>query len=101
MADRVFFGWLEVSRPEDKDVLLIFSVGSGDEEGNISVNLIRDRPRLAACREGLWDCRSRQRLTARNDDVVVVIPPVAPEWVTPLSEGIRWLFGSASSPIRR
>ena len=35
------------------------------------------------------------------DDVVVVIPPVAPEWVTPLSEGIRWLFGSASSPIRR
>ena len=49
--------------------MLIFSVGSGDEEGNISVNLIRDRPRLAACREGLWDCRSRQRLTARNNDV--------------------------------
>src|ERR1700730_18499910 len=39
--DTVFAAWLEVSRLSDKDALLIFSVGGGDAERNISVNLVR------------------------------------------------------------
>src|SRR4051795_10229711 len=39
--DTVFAGWLEISRLGPKDALLIFSVGGGDAERNISVNLVR------------------------------------------------------------
>src|SRR5580692_12145286 len=39
--DTVFAGWLEVSRLGNKDGLLIFSVGGGDAERQISVNIIR------------------------------------------------------------
>ena len=39
--DTVFTGWLEVSRISNKDALLIYSVGGGDAERNVSVNLMR------------------------------------------------------------
>jgi D-sedoheptulose 7-phosphate isomerase len=88
--DTVFSGWLEVSRLGEKDALLIFSVGGGDEERNISVNLIRAiefaRQRVAR----VFGIVGRSSgYTARNGDVVVVIPPVEPEWVTPLAEGMQ------------
>lgn len=88
--DTVFAGWLEVSRLGDKDALLIFSVGGGDEERNISVNLIRaiDLARRRAARVFGIVGRS-SGYTARHGDVVVVIPPVAPDRVTPLSEGMQ------------
>ena len=39
--ETVFTGWLEVSRFGADDALLIFSVGGGDAERNVSVNLVR------------------------------------------------------------
>ena len=38
--ESIFSGWLEVSRLSDRDALLIYSVGGGDAERNISRNLI-------------------------------------------------------------
>jgi D-sedoheptulose 7-phosphate isomerase len=42
--DTVFAGWLEVSKLSDKDALLIFSVGGGDAERNVSVTPNSVRP---------------------------------------------------------
>ena len=39
--DTVFAGWLRVSRAGRDDAVLIFSVGGGDMEKNISANLVR------------------------------------------------------------
>src|SRR5215471_337561 len=39
--DTVFSAWLETSRLSGKDALLIYSVGGGDAERNVSVNLMR------------------------------------------------------------
>ena len=42
-------GWLEVSRLAESDALLVFSVGGGSRERNVSVNLVeRDRARARA-----------------------------------------------------
>jgi D-sedoheptulose 7-phosphate isomerase len=70
--------------------LLTFSVGGGDEERDDSVNLIRviDLARRRAARVFGIVGRS-SGYTARYGDVVVVIPPVAPGWVTPLAEGMQ------------
>src|SRR5437764_1867071 len=39
--DSVFADWLKVSRASRDDAVFVFSVGGGDAEKNISVNLVR------------------------------------------------------------
>jgi D-sedoheptulose 7-phosphate isomerase len=88
--DTVFAGWLEVSRLGDRDALLILSVGGGDAERNISVNLVRaiDLARQRGAK--VFGIVGRDSgYTARKADIAVVIPPVNPERVTPLSEGMQ------------
>jgi D-sedoheptulose 7-phosphate isomerase len=88
--DTVFAGWLEVSRLGDKDALLIFSVGGGDAERNISANLIAAIELARARGAKVFGVVGRATgYTARHGDVVVVIPPVDPARVTPLSEGMQ------------
>jgi len=36
-----FSGWLEISRLSERDALLVFSVGGGSRERNVSTNLVR------------------------------------------------------------
>lgn len=88
--DTVFSGWLEVSRFGADDALLIFSVGGGDAERNVSVNLVRavDLAKQRGAKVfGIVGRASGH--TARHGDLVVVIPPVDPDRVTPLSEGMQ------------
>jgi D-sedoheptulose 7-phosphate isomerase len=88
--DTVFSGWLEVSRLSDRDAILIFSVGGGDAERNISVNLVRavDLARRRGAK--IFGVVGRAAgYTARHGDVVLVIPPVDPDRITPLSEGMQ------------
>ena len=88
--ETVFTGWLEVSRFGAADALLIFSVGGGDAERNVSVNLVRavDLAKQRGAKVfGIVGRASGH--TARHGDLVVVIPPVDPDRVTPLSEGMQ------------
>ena len=39
--DTVFARWLEGSRLEKRDLILVLSVGGGDQERNVSVNLVK------------------------------------------------------------
>ena len=88
--DTVFAAWLEVSRLNDKDGLLIFSVGGGDAQRNISVNLIRAIELAKARGAKVFGIVGRATgYTAKEGDVVVVIPAVNPDRVTPLSEGMQ------------
>jgi D-sedoheptulose 7-phosphate isomerase len=88
--DTVFAGWLEVSRLSEKDALLIFSVGGGDAERNVSVNLVRAIDLARECGAKVFGIVGRGNgYTAEKGDVVVVIPTVNPDWVTPLSEGMQ------------
>src|SRR5512147_168371 len=38
--ETVFAAWLETSRLNDKDAILVYSVGGGDAERNISTNIV-------------------------------------------------------------
>ena len=88
--DTVFAGWLEVSRLAAGDALLIFSVGGGDAERNVSVNLIRAIDLAKERGARVFGVVGRNSgYTARRGDVVVVIPPVDPDRITPLSEGMQ------------
>jgi len=88
--DTVFTGWLEVSRLNGNDALLIFSVGGGDIERGVSVNLIRAIEFARDRGARVFGVVGRASgYTAREADIAVVIPAVDPEKVTPLSEGMQ------------
>ncbi|HVT52570.1 MAG TPA: SIS domain-containing protein [Dongiaceae bacterium] len=88
--ETVFSGWLEVSRLNADDALLIFSVGGGDAEKNISVNLVRAIDLAKSRGAKVYGIVGRDSgYTAKQADVCVVIPTVNPARVTPLSEGMQ------------
>jgi len=86
----VFAEWLKVSQARREDLLFILSVGGGDRERNISPNLV-----LAideAKRRGMDVLGIVGRdggYTRRRGDLVLVIPTVNEQHVTPHTEGFQ------------
>lgn len=97
----VFHGWLQVSRLNDKDALFIMSVGGGNAEKNVSVNLIRAIELAKERGAEVFGIVGRDGgYTKQQGDLVVVIPNVDPALTTPLSEayqGVVW-HGLVSHP---
>lgn len=88
--DTVFAAWLETSNLSENDAILIYSVGGGDRERNVSVNIVKAVDLAKERSAKVLGIVGRQSgHTARNGDVVVVIPEVAASWVTPLSEAFQ------------
>ncbi len=88
--DSVFAAWLETSRLGDDDAILIFSVGGGDVERNVSTNLVSAIDMAKKRSAKVFGIVGKDMgYTARHGDVVVVIPQVNPAWVTPLSEAFQ------------
>ncbi len=88
--ETIFAGWLEVSRLSDRDAIFVLSVGGGDVERNVSINLVRAVDFARARGAKVFGIVGREAgYTARTGDVVVVIPEVKAEWVTPLSEAFQ------------
>ena len=82
-------GWLAVSRLGAGDAVLVFSVGGGDAERNISANLVRALDLAGEAGAAIYGIVGRDGgHTARVADAVVVIPPLYVDRVTPHTEGL-------------
>jgi D-sedoheptulose 7-phosphate isomerase len=85
--DTVFAAWLQVSRACNRDVLLIMSVGGGSREHNISANLVaavdeaKDRGMDVLGIVGRDGGYTKQR-----GDIVIIIPTVNRDNITPHTE---------------
>jgi D-sedoheptulose 7-phosphate isomerase len=88
--DTIFTGWLEGSRLSGNDAIMVFSVGGGDVARNVSGNIVAAVD-LAKTRGAkiLGIVGKENGHTAKLGDVVVVVPQVNPERVTPLSEAFQ------------
>jgi len=88
--DTVFTGWLEVSRLNANDAILIFSVGGGDAQRDVSVNIVKavDLGKARGARV-LGIVGRDNGHTATRGDIVIVVPPVNADRVTPLSEAFQ------------
>jgi D-sedoheptulose 7-phosphate isomerase len=88
--DTVFSGWLEVSKLNERDALLIFSVGGGDVERNVSANIVKAIDLAKLRRAKVFGVVGKGTgYTARKGDVVVVVPEINAERVTPHSEAFQ------------
>ena len=88
--DTVFAAWLRTSKANANDAIFVFSVGGGNEEKNVSANIVH----------GLIEAKSRGLkilgvvgrdggYTKQVGDAVVVIPTVDPLRITPHTEAFQ------------
>jgi D-sedoheptulose 7-phosphate isomerase len=86
----VFKAWLKTSRANANDAIMVFSVGGGDVERNVSANLVA----------AIDEAKSRGLMvlgivgrdggyTAKAADAVIVVPVVDQDMVTPHSEAFQ------------
>ncbi len=86
----VFASWLRVSRLGPKDALLVFSVGGGDLDRNVSPNLVRALELAKEVGAGVLGVVGRDGgYTAKVADACVVVPTVNPAAVTPHTEAFQ------------
>ncbi|KAB2919027.1 MAG: SIS domain-containing protein [Hyphomicrobiaceae bacterium] len=86
----VFAEWLKVSRAKAKDAILIFSVGGGNLERNVSPNLVAAIKEAKARGLKVFGIVGRDGgYTKQAGDVVVVIPTVGESRVTPHQEAFQ------------
>ena len=87
--DSTFSGWLAGSHLESRDAVLVFSVGGGDREHGVSLNIVCALELARDAGAAIFGVVGRDGgFTATVADAVVVIPPLYPERVTPHTEGV-------------
>ncbi|MEW6158272.1 MAG: SIS domain-containing protein [Verrucomicrobiota bacterium] len=86
----IFSEWLKGSRLNAKDGLLIFSVGGGNLEKNVSPNLIGAIQWAKQLGASVLGVVGRDGgFTARESTACVIVPTVNPEHVTPHAEAFQ------------
>jgi D-sedoheptulose 7-phosphate isomerase len=87
--DTTFSAWLIQSRVSAGDGILIFSVGGGSAERNVSANLVRAIEVAQARGARVFGIVGRDGGTTRERaDASVLIPPLFADRVTPHTEGL-------------
>ena len=90
----VFAEWLRGSRLNAKDGVLVFSVGGGSLEKNVSPNLVEALKLAKTVGASVFGiCGKDGGYTAQVADACVIIPTVNPANITPHSEafqGVVW-----------
>ena len=88
--ETIFTGWLDVSRANAKDAILVLSVGGGDAERNVSMNIVRAVDMGKARGLKVFGILGRDSgHTARHADIAIVIPTVDAALITPHSEAFQ------------
>jgi D-sedoheptulose 7-phosphate isomerase len=86
----VFSEWLKVSRANAKDAILVFSVGGGNLEKNVSPNIVAAITEAKARGLRVLGVVGRDGgYTKKAGDCVVVIPTVEESRVTPHAEAFQ------------
>ena len=87
--DTTFSAWLKGSRLAAEDALLVFSVGGGNAEANVSTNIVAALELARLRGASIFGIVGRDGgTTAKLADAAVIVPPLYPDHVTPHTEGL-------------
>lgn len=88
--DSIFDSWLKIFRLTSKDKILIFSVGGGNLEKNVSTNLIKAIKYAKKCKSKVLSIVGRDDGYAyKNSDISILIPVNDKAKITPVSEAFQ------------
>ena len=94
--DSVFVNWLKGSRLNSNDGVFVLSVGGGDAEKSISVNIIQALKYAKETGAKVFGVVGRDGgYTARVADACVTVPPMNSDTITPHTEAFQaviWQF---------
>ena len=86
--DTAYSNWLKVSNFNKNDALFVFSVGGGNKEKNISVNLVNCISLANKLGSSVMGIVGRDGgYTKQSSDLTVVIPTIDENLTTPHTEG--------------
>jgi len=86
----VFVEWLRGSRLQQGDAVLVFSVGGGDSEKNVSANLVEALKFAREQGAAIFGIVGRDGgYTAKIADACLIVPTVNAAHVTPHTEGFQ------------
>ena len=88
--ETAYVNWLKISKLGTDDLVMVFSVGGGNTEKKISVNIVNSLQYAKV--KGAKICGIVGRdggFTARIADACVIIPMVNPETITPHTEAFQ------------
>ena len=84
-----FSEWLKVSRLSKRDGVLVFSVGGGNREKNVSPNLVRSLELAAEQGAAVFGIVGKDGgATRAAAEACVIIPTVSADRITPHTEGL-------------
>ena len=87
--DTCFAAWLKGSRIAARDGVLVFSVGGGSREKNVSVNIVRALETAAEAGAQIFGIVGRDGgFTRQVAEECIVIPALTPDRITPHTEGL-------------
>jgi len=88
--ETVFEAWLQTSQASERDAVMVFSVGGGDVDRGVSVNLVRALDEAKRRGLAIYGIVGRDGgHTKRVGDEVLVVPTVDPAHVTPHTEAFQ------------
>lgn len=88
--ETIFSEYLKVSRLSSNDAILIFSVGGGNKEKNVSLNLISAIKEAKNNNTRVFSFVGKpDGYAAQNSDISIVIPVKDASLVTPMSEAFQ------------
>ena len=89
-----FIEWLKISNLRKGDLVFVLSVGGGDEEKNISPNIVQALRLARDVGARVAGIVGRQGgFTAQVADACVIIPTVNPDHITPHTEAFQSVVG--------
>lgn len=87
--DTCFAAWLKGSRIGPRDGVLVFSVGGGSRENNVSVNIVHALETASDAGAHIFGIVGRDGgFTRQIAEECIVIPPLAADRITPHTEGL-------------
>lgn len=91
--ETIFVNWLKVSNLNSKDAVFILSVGGGNLEKNISVNIVEALKYAKEVKASIIGIVSRDGgYTKRVADVCIMVPVIKDEFITPFAESFQALI---------
>ena len=88
--DSSFSEWLKVSNANSNDCLFVLSVGGGNKEKNVSTNIIYAVDEALKRKMKILGIVGKEDgYTYQNGDLIVCVPNVADERITPHSESFQ------------
>lgn len=88
--ETVFAGWLKISRISSNDAVFVLSVGGGNVEKNVSVNLVKALDVAKEAGATILGVVGRDGgYAAQIGDAVVVVPTVDADLITPHAEAFQ------------